>query len=78
MTDHARRWSVPLSSALLFVVQPMMAKSLLPRFGGSAGVWIACMPFFQAVRSGRSTGVPGTYALLGAAHARLGAIFFKP
>jgi len=31
------------------VVQPMMAKSLLPRFGGSAGVWIACMLFFQAV-----------------------------
>ena len=25
----------------------MMAKSLLPRFGGSAGVWIACMLFFQ-------------------------------
>jgi len=27
----------------------MMAKALLPRFGGSAGVWIACMLFFQAV-----------------------------
>ena len=39
--------SVTLSSALLFVVQPVMAKSLLPRFGGSAGVWIACMLFFQ-------------------------------
>ena len=37
------------SSALLFVVQPIMAKSLLPRFGGSAGVWIACMLFFQVV-----------------------------
>ncbi len=32
------------------------------------------LPFFQAVRSGRSTGVPGTYALLGAAHARLGSL----
>jgi SAM-dependent methyltransferase len=49
MTDHAGRWSVPLSSALLFVVQPMVAKALLPRFGGSAGVWIACMLFFQTV-----------------------------
>ena len=39
--------SVAFSSALLFVVQPVMAKSLLPRFGGSAGVWIACMLFFQ-------------------------------
>ena len=43
--DGLSRWS----SALLFVVQPMVAKSLLPRFGGSAGVWIACMLFFQAV-----------------------------
>ena len=40
---------VAWSSALLFVVQPMVAKSLLPRFGGSAGVWIACMLFFQVV-----------------------------
>jgi SAM-dependent methyltransferase len=39
--------SVAWSSALLFVVQPIVAKSLLPRFGGSAGVWIACMLFFQ-------------------------------
>jgi hypothetical protein len=35
------------SAALLFVIQPMMAKTLLPRFGGSAGVWVACMIFFQ-------------------------------
>ena len=41
--------SVAWSSALLFVVQPIMAKSLLPRFGGSAGVWIACLLFFQVV-----------------------------
>src|ERR1017187_4100312 len=39
--------SVAFSSALLFVVQPILAKSLLPRFGGSAGVWIACLLFFQ-------------------------------
>jgi hypothetical protein len=38
-----------VSSALLFVVQPMMAKAILPRFGGSAGVWTACMLFFQVV-----------------------------
>ena len=34
---------------MLFVVQPIMAKSLLPRFGGSASVWITCMLFFQVV-----------------------------
>lgn len=37
------------SAALLFVIQPVMAKALLPRFGGSAGVWVACMMFFQIV-----------------------------
>ncbi len=37
------------SSALLFLIQPVVAKALLPRFGGSAGVWIACMLFFQVV-----------------------------
>lgn len=37
------------SGALLFLLQPMMAKALLPRFGGSAGVWVACMMFFQIV-----------------------------
>ncbi len=30
------------------------------------------VPFFEAVRSGRSTGVPGAIAMLSAAHARLG------
>jgi hypothetical protein len=38
-----------LSSALLFLCQPMMAKVILPWFGGSAGVWTACMLFFQVV-----------------------------
>jgi len=39
--------SIACSSALLFVVEPIVAKALLPRFGGSAGVWVACMLFFQ-------------------------------
>lgn len=38
-----------LSSALLFLLQPVAAKAILPWFGGSAGVWTACMLFFQAV-----------------------------
>jgi len=37
------------SAALLFVIQPMVAKTILPRFGGSAGVWVTCMMFFQVV-----------------------------
>jgi len=35
------------SSALLFLVQPMITKSILPRFGGTAGVWVTAMLFFQ-------------------------------
>lgn len=38
-----------LSALLLFLVQPMIAKILLPRFGGTAAVWTACMLFFQGM-----------------------------
>jgi hypothetical protein len=41
--------TIVLSAALLFAIQPMIAKTLLPRFGGSAGVWITSMMFFQIV-----------------------------
>src|SRR5205807_6798569 len=37
-----------LSSALLFLIQPMFAKMVLPRFGGTSAVWSTCMVFFQA------------------------------
>ncbi|MEO8027370.1 MAG: fused MFS/spermidine synthase [Bryobacteraceae bacterium] len=36
-----------LSAFLLFQVQPMIAKIILPWFGGSAAVWSAAMLFFQ-------------------------------
>lgn len=36
-----------LSAFLLFQVQPIIAKMILPWFGGSASVWTACMLFFQ-------------------------------
>ncbi|MDM0116826.1 fused MFS/spermidine synthase [Variovorax sp. J22R133] len=35
------------SAFLLFLVQPMIAKQILPWFGGSAAVWSVCMVFFQ-------------------------------
>ena len=37
-----------LSAFLLFQVQPLMGKLILPWFGGSASVWTTCMLFFQA------------------------------
>ena len=36
-----------LSAFLLFQVQPLIAKIILPWFGGSAAVWSAAMMFFQ-------------------------------
>ena len=39
--------AIALSASLLFVVEPAAAKALLPKFGGAAGVWIACILFFQ-------------------------------
>lgn len=38
-----------LSAFLLFQVQPMIGKMILPWFGGSASVWTTCMLFFQMV-----------------------------
>jgi len=35
-------------SLLLFLIQPMMAKAILPWFGGAAGVWACALFFFQA------------------------------
>lgn len=36
-----------ISAFLLFLVQPVMAKQILPWFGGSAAVWTTCLVFFQ-------------------------------
>lgn len=38
-----------LSAALLFWVQPLVAKMLLPLLGGTPAVWNTCMLFFQAL-----------------------------
>jgi len=37
-----------LSAFLLFTMEPMAAKQLLPLLGGSSAVWITCLVFFQA------------------------------
>jgi SAM-dependent methyltransferase len=36
-----------LSAFLLFLVQPIIAKQILPWFGGTPAVWNTCMLFFQ-------------------------------
>ncbi len=37
------------SAFLLFLVQPLIAKQILPWFGGSSAVWTTCLVFFQSV-----------------------------
>lgn len=55
-----------LGSALLFLVEPMMARQLLPLLGGSAAVWNTAMVFFQcALLTG--------YLVAHVAHRRFGA-----
>ena len=41
--------SVTLSAFLLFQIQPMMGKVLLPWFGGSSAVWSTTLLFFQSL-----------------------------
>ena len=38
-----------VSAFLLFLVQPVMAKQILPWFGGSAAVWTTCLVFLQTI-----------------------------
>jgi hypothetical protein len=56
--DERRRVSPPmplyavtifLSAFLLFVAQPLVARQILPWYGGSAAVWATCLVFFQSV-----------------------------
>lgn len=44
--------TVFLSSLLLFQVEPLIGKYILPWFGGTPQVWTACMLFFQLVLLG--------------------------
>src|SRR4051794_6310469 len=48
-------WSagtILLSAFLLFQVQPVITKKILPWFGGSPAVWTTCVLFFQLVLLG--------------------------
>ncbi|MEX2488798.1 MAG: fused MFS/spermidine synthase [Pseudomonadales bacterium] len=39
--------TIGLSAFLLFLVQPLISKMLLPHFGGGASIWITSLVFFQ-------------------------------
>src|SRR6266571_4143340 len=40
--------AITLSAALVFMVQPMFTKMVLPRLGGAPSVWSVAIVFFQA------------------------------
>src|SRR6476646_10604811 len=70
--DRKASGSAPFSAAmflgafLLFLVQPLAGKFLLPAFGGGAAVWTTCILFFQAT------------LLAGYAYAHLGVSRLRP
>lgn len=39
---------ITLAAFLIFQIQPMIAKIILPWYGGTAAVWTVCMLFFQS------------------------------
>jgi len=58
--------TVLLSATLLFLIQPMFAKMILPKLGGTPAVWNTCLVFFQ------------TTLLLGYLYVHLGTVRFNP
>jgi hypothetical protein len=42
-------FTILLSAFLLFLVQPIVAKQILPWFGGTSAVWTTCLVFFQVL-----------------------------
>jgi hypothetical protein len=53
------------SAFLLFLVQPMVGKMILPALGGTPAVWNTCMVFFQAVLLGGYAYAHGSVSWLG-------------
>ena len=53
-----------LSAFLLFQVEPIIAKIIVPWFGGSAAVWTTCLLFFQIVLLGGYLYAHGSVRLL--------------
>ena len=60
-----------LSAFLLFQVQPLIAKLILPWFGGSAAVWTTCMLFFQVLLLGGYVYSHALMSIRKASHQRL-------
>jgi hypothetical protein len=49
LLQHLFVAAIACSALLMFLVQPMVGKALLPSLGGTPQVWNTCMVFFQAM-----------------------------
>ncbi|MDH5670560.1 MAG: fused MFS/spermidine synthase [Myxococcales bacterium] len=80
----AHALSVFVSAWLIFQVQPMVGKALLPRFGGSPAIWSLCLLAFQSLLLLGYLGAyllarrAGAWPLLGYALVLLGALASLP
>jgi len=66
--------AVFLSAFLLFQVQPVLGKFILPRYGGGAAVWTACLLFFQVMLLGGYAWAHGMRRWFPASHRRIHAL----
>jgi hypothetical protein len=57
--------AILVGAALLFVIEPMFARRILPQFGGSPAVWNTCMVFYQAALLGGYAYVHGMTSRIG-------------
>lgn len=51
-STHLFAVTIFVSAFLLFQVQPLISKAILPWFGGAPAVWTTCLVFFQTVLFG--------------------------
>ena len=63
-TSLACAGAIFLGAFLLFQVQPIEAKAILPRYGGAPAVWTTCMLFFQTLLLGGYAYAHATASLL--------------
>ena len=47
MRNNLARLTIFIGSFLVFGIQPMVGRTLLPVFGGTAAVWVVCLCAFQ-------------------------------
>lgn len=62
MLYTAYAWNIFLGAFLLFQVQPLIGKYILPWFGGTPTVWSTVLLFFQVLLTG---GYACAYGLIG-------------